>query len=83
MCDNNPTDSFSIAPGDMRGGRPIHSQFLFILAIDWLMTEITTISIEIGDIHCRWSLMSVLERLEDLDYAYDIGLLSSRPNDMK
>ena len=48
----------------------------FILFIDWLMTEIT----KDGNTCIRWTLTSILE---DLDYADDIGLLSSRHKDMQ
>ena len=48
----------------------------FILAIDWLMTDIT----KGGNKDSRWTLTSILE---DFDYADDIGLLSSRYKDMQ
>ena len=53
----------------------IISPFLFILDIDWLMTENT----KGGNRGTRWTLTSILE---DLDCADDIGLLSRRQKDM-
>ena len=72
-CNNHPTDSFSIKSGIKQGC--ILSPFLFVLAIDWLMTEIT----KHGNRDIRRTLTSILE---DLDYTDDIGLLSSRHKDM-
>ena len=71
---NHLTDSFSIKSGIKQGC--ILSPFLFILTIDWLMTEIT----KDGNMGIRWMLTSILE---ELDYADDIGLLSSRHKDMQ
>ena len=73
-CNSHMTDSFSIKSGVKQGC--ILSPFLFIFAIDWLMTEIT----KDGNRGIRWTLTSILE---DLDCAYDIGLLSSRHKDIQ
>ena len=68
------SDSFSVKSGVKQGC--ILSPFLFTLAIDWLMTEIT----KNGNRGIRWALTSILE---DMNYADDIGLMSSRHNDMQ
>ena len=68
------TDIFSVKSGVKQGC--ILSPFLFIIAIDWLITEIT----KDGNRGIRWALTSILE---ELDYADDIGLLSSRYKDMQ
>ena len=68
------TGSLNIKSGVKQGS--ILSPFLFVLVIDWLMTEIT----KDGNTCIRWTLTSILE---DLDYADDIGLLSSRHKDMQ
>ena len=68
-CNSHMSDSFSVKSGVKQGCNL--SPFLFTLAIDWLMTEIT----KNGNRGIRWTLTSILE---DLDYADDIGLLSSR-----
>ena len=68
------TGSLNIKSG-VKQGRVL-SPFLFILVIDWLMTEIT----KDGNTCIRWTLTSILE---DLDYADDIGQLSSRHKDMQ
>ena len=73
-CNSHLTDSFSIKSGVKQGC--IISPFLFILAIDWLMTEIT----KDGNRGIRCTLSSILEHL---NYADDIGLLSSRHKDMR
>ena len=54
----------------------ILSPFLFTLAVNWLMTE-TTKNCRTG---IQWTLTTVLE---DLDYADDIDLLSSRHKDIQ
>ena len=53
-----------------------HVRFYFLLSIDWVMNR-TTESRRTG---IRWKLTSVLE---DLDFADDIALLSSRYVDMR
>ena len=52
------------------------SPFLFLLAMDWLMKR-TKADKKRG---IQWTLNSVLE---DLDFADDIGLLSSRHSDIQ
>ena len=71
-CNSHMSDSFSVKSGVKQGC--ILSPFLFTLAIDWLMTEIT----KDGNTGIRWTLTSILE---DLDYADDTGLLFSRHKD--
>ena len=73
-CNSHMSDSFSVKSGVKQGC--IFSPFLFTLAIDWLMIEIT----KNGNRGFRWTLTSILE---DLDYADDIGLLSNRHKDMQ
>ena len=73
-CNSHMSDSFSVKSGVKQGC--ILSPFLFTLAIDWLMIEIT----KNGNRGIRWTLTSILE---DLDYADDIGLLSNRHKDMQ
>ena len=70
-CNSHMSDCFSVKSGVKQGC--ILSPFLFTLAIDWLMTEIT----KEGNRGIRWTLTSIL------DYADDIGLLSSRHKDMQ
>ena len=52
------------------------SPMLFTLAMNWIMKE-TTLEKKRG---IRWTLTSVLE---DLDYADDVGLLSSKHKDLQ
>ena len=54
----------------------ILSPFLFILGIDWIMTQVTSN----GRRGIRWTLTSILL---DLDYADGIALLSPRYKDMQ
>lgn len=53
-CKNHLTDSFSVISGAKQGC--ILSPFLFNLAIDWLMTEVT----KAGNRGIRWTLTSTL-----------------------
>ena len=62
-CNSHMSDSFSVKSGVKQGC--ILSPFLFTLAIDWLMIEIT----KNGNRGIRWTLTSILE---ELDYADDI-----------
>jgi hypothetical protein len=52
------------------------SGFLFILVLDWVMNN----SVEGKNTGIRWKFMS---KLEDLDFAYDIALLSSKYSDIQ
>ena len=75
VCDNNQmSEFFPINTGVKHGC--ILSPFLFIMAIDWLMST-TTKDKRRG---IRWTLT---QRLEDLDFADDLGLLSSRLKDIQ
>ena len=72
-CNIHLTGFLSIKSGVKQGC--IFLTFLFILVINWPMKEIT----KDGNTCIRWTVTSILE---DLDYADDIGLLSSRTKDM-
>lgn len=74
VCDDKLTDSFHIKTGVKQGC--ILSPFLFIMAVDWLMN--TTIKGKQRGI--RWTLTSMLE---DLDFADDLCLLSSRQKNIQ
>ena len=52
------------------------SSFLFLLVLDWVMRN----SVEGKNTGLRWKFMS---KLEDLDYADDIALLSSKFSDLQ
>ena len=68
------TDWFKVKTGVKQGC--IMSGFLFLLVIDWVMRE-TTRNNSTG---IRWQMMS---KLEDLDFADDIALLSSTHSQMQ
>ena len=72
--DNKLTEAFEVRTGVKQGC--ILSPLLFSLAIDWIMIK-TTGRRRTG---IQWSLTSILE---DLDYADDLGLLSSRHQDIQ
>ena len=74
ICKHQLTYSFSITTGVKQSC--ILSPFLFTVATDWLMKMTTTYSRK----GFRWTLTTYLE---DLDYADDISLLSSRQRDMQ
>jgi len=74
VCGQHLTDSFRVQTGVKQGC--ILSPFLFLLAMDWLMKR-TTADKKRG---IQWALNSVLE---DLDFADDIGLLSSHHSDIQ
>ena len=68
------TESFRVTTGVKQGC--LLSPMLFTLAMNWIMKETTRVKKR----GIRWTLTSVLE---DLDYADDVGLLSSSHKDMQ
>ena len=68
------TESFSIESGVRQGC--LLSPFLFLLAVDWIMKETTTGSRN----GIQWSLV---EQLEDLDFADDLALLAHTHTQMQ
>ena len=68
------TESFSIKSGVRQGC--LLSPFLFLLDVDWIMKETTTGSRN----GIQWSL---LEQLEDLDFADDLALLAHTHTQMQ
>ncbi|GFR62101.1 LINE-1 retrotransposable element ORF2 protein [Elysia marginata] len=72
--DGQLTDRFNIRTGVRQGC--LLSPFLFILAIDWLMRE-TTKGVKNG---IQWTLWT---KLEDLDFADDLALLSRSHTQMQ
>lgn len=75
MIDNNQlTEPFAVNTGVKQGC--ILSPVLFSLAIDWIMKNIKKGKRQ----GLQWTLTSILE---DLDYADDLGLLSSRHQDIQ
>lgn len=72
--DNKLTEPFGVDTGVKQGC--ILSPMLFSLAVDWLMRNVT----EGRRQGIQWTLTTVLE---DLDYADDLGLLSSRHQDIQ
>ena len=69
VCGQHLTDSFGVQTGVKQGSIPF--PFLFLLATEWLMRR-TTADRKRG---IQWALTSALV---DLNFADDIGLLSSR-----
>ena len=74
ICNTALTAAFSVTTGVKQGC--IVSPSLFILAIDWVLKQVTSC----GRRGIRWKLTSVLE---DLDYVNDIVLLAQRYQDMQ
>ena len=72
--DGSLTDSFEIRTGVRQGC--MLSPFLFLLAIDWVMREAT----QGKDRGIQWTMF---QRLEDVDFADDIALLTHRHNHMQ
>jgi len=68
------TEPFDIQTGVRQGC--LLSPFLFLLVIDWVMTETTR-----G--YSRGIQWNILRHLEDIDFADDITLLSHRHQDMQ
>ena len=68
------TEPFNILTGVRQGC--ILSPFLFLLAIDWIMSR----TVEGQNRGIQWSL---LKQLEDIDFADDITLLSQRHRNMQ
>ncbi|KAL9965516.1 hypothetical protein ACROYT_G029324 [Oculina patagonica] len=69
LDEGGTTEWFQVQSGVKQGC--VMSSFLFLLAIDWVMSRTT----EGRGTGIRWKFTSVLE---DLDFADDIALLSSR-----
>ena len=74
LHDGQLTDPFDITTGVRQGC--LLSPFLFLLAVDWIMKQ-TTNNKRNG---IQWTLM---EQLDDLDYADDIALLSHNHKQME
>ncbi len=74
VCGNNITESFEVKTGVKQGC--LLSPILFVLAMEWVLKETN----KDGKRGIRWTLMQLLE---DLDYADDLGLLSSKHQDMQ
>ena len=68
------SDAFLIRTGVRQGC--VLSSFLFLLAIDWIVK----VSTEQQNTGIKWKLNS---QFEDLDYAYDLALLSHRQRQMQ
>ena len=68
------TESFSIKSGVRQGC--LLSPFLFLLVVDWIMKETTTGSRN----RIQWTL---IEHLEDLDFADDLALLAHTHTQMQ
>ena len=74
ICGQHFTEEFDIKTGVKQGC--ILSQFLFCLAIDWVMKR-TNIGVKIGII---WTFTY---SLDDMDFADDISLLAHIHNDIQ
>ena len=74
ICRNQLTDSFKVQIGVKQGC--ILSPFLLVLAVDWLMRQTN----EGQNRGIQWTLTS---SLEDLVFADDISMLSSRHRDIQ
>ena len=74
ICGNQLTDSFKVQTGVKQGC--ILSPFLFVLAMDWLMRQTS----EGQNRGIQWTLTS---SLEDLVFADNISMLSSRHRDIQ
>ena len=74
MEERETTEWFELRTGVKQGC--VMSGFLFLLVIDWVMKRATSEARR----GIRWNFMTVLE---DLDFADDIALLSSKTQDLK
>ena len=68
------SDWFSVKSGVKQGC--VMSGFLFLMIIDWIMTQ----AVQENNTGIKWTLM---QQLEDLDYADDIALLASEWNHLQ
>ena len=73
LLNNKETDWFTVNSGVRQGC--INLPILFLIAIDWVMRKTTDSK--------RGITWSIFTTLEDLDFADDIALLSSRHSDMQ
>lgn len=74
ISDGGLTNWFEVKSGVKQGC--VMSGFLFLLMVDWIMTQ----AVKDNNTGIKWSMM---EQLEDLDFADDIALLSSTWNQMQ
>ena len=74
LCDGELTEAFQVKTGVKQGC--VLSPFLFSVAVDWIMTK------TIGE-KKRGLQWTFAKRLEDLDFADDIALLTQRHLDMQ
>ena len=68
------TDWFAVKSGVKQGC--VMSGFLFLLVIDWIMSQ----AVKDNNTGIKWSMM---EQLEDLDFADDLSLLASNWNQLQ
>ena len=69
LDEGEESEWFEVKTGVKQGD--VMSGFIFLIVIDWIMKNVT----ERNNTGIRWKFM---EKLEDLDFADDIALLSSR-----
>ncbi len=74
LCEGETTEWFHVKTGVKQGC--VMSGFLFLIVIDWVMTK-TTLNQNMG---IRWRFTT---KLDDLDFADDIALLSSTHTHMQ
>ncbi|PIK45536.1 hypothetical protein BSL78_17607 [Apostichopus japonicus] len=74
LDDGEVTEWFQVKTGVKQGC--VMSGFLFLLVIDWMMRETT----KDNNTWIRWQMTS---KLEDLDFADDVALLSSSHSQMQ
>lgn len=68
------TNWFNVKSGVKQGC--VMSGFLFLLVVDWIMSQ----AVKANNTGIKWSMM---EQLEDLDFADDIALLASHWNQLQ